>query len=602
MWLAARRFNRITETSIALRFDNAGLIQELRSEIGERERAEARLLQNQKRIEFIVEERTAALRDTNAQLVQEIKGREKSEEALRVSEEKYRDLVENINDLIYAIDKDGIVTYVSPTIEQILGYQPEDIIGQAFVAIIHPEDLCRVKRQFGRVLSGKLEPQAYRVRKKDGSHCWVEVSSRPVYRNDMPVGVQGVLTDITEKKHLEAKLNQAHKMEAIGTLAGGVAHDLNNILSGLVSYPQLVLMELPEDSPIRSSILVIQESGEKAAAIVQDLLTLARRGVSTTKVVNLNNIIEEYLKSPEHNHLVSHYPHIDFTVDLDPGLLNLSGSRVHLSKSIMNLVLNAAEAVGERGRVEITTENRYIDMGMTALPRLTEGDYILLSVKDNGNGIHPDDINKIFEPFYTKKAMGRSGTGLGMAVIWGTVQDHHGVIDVESTPGEGTTFYLYFPATRQAVAERISDHADAVTEGLGETVLVVDDVAEQRNIAGSMLSKLGYAVTTAASGEEAIDCLKAQNYDLLVLDMIMEGGMDGLETYRQAIRIRSGQRAIIVSGFSETDRVREAQTLGAGSYLKKPYLMNHLGRAVRLELDRRLVRNIGENPGVREAE
>ena len=422
----------------------------------------------------------------NAQLVKEIEGRQKSEAALRESEEKYRDLVENINDLIYAIDKDGVVTYVSPTVEQILGYRPDEIIGRAFMKLIHPEDIQRIIQRFGWVMEGKIEPQDYRVLKKDGSHGWVRVSSRPVYRDGAPIGLQGVLTDITETKRLEMKLKQAHKMEAIGTLAGGVAHDLNNILSGLVSYPQLLLLELPSDSPLRSSIKTIQKSGEKAAAIVQDLLTLARRGVSATEMVNLNTIVQEYMESPEYAQLMTHYPGVILPCGSGAGIcLNVRGSRVHLAKTLMNLVVNAAEAVDSQGEVFIATKNKHVDTRSSSMPQLVEGDYVSLSIKDNGIGIQPEDINKIFEPFYTKKAMGRSGTGLGMAVVWGAVQDHQGYIDVESSPGKGSTFYLYFPATRQAPEEEMLYDSEVAINGRGESVLVIDDVVEQRKIAGS---------------------------------------------------------------------------------------------------------------------
>jgi signal transduction histidine kinase/ActR/RegA family two-component response regulator/HAMP domain-containing protein len=390
-----------------------------------------------------------------------------------------------------------------------------------------------------------------------------------------------------ERRRLETRLQQAKKMEAIGTLAGGVAHDLNNILSGIVSYPDLLLMDLPKDSPMRKPINTILASGQKAAAIVEDLLTLARRGVTANRVVNLNNIVDEYLKSPEHAKLFAVHYNVQLESNLEKPLLNVLGSPVHLSKTIMNLVSNAAEAMPDGGTITLTTENRYIDCPVKSYDyydEVEEGDYVVLSVIDQGIGISPEDMDRIFEPFYTKKKMGRSGTGLGMAVIWGTVKDHGGYIDIESSGERGTTIRLYFPATREEPVKYWGRLSIQHYMGKGESILIVDDVKEQREIASSMLRKLGYSAISVSSGEEAIRYIKWNSVDLLLLDMIMVPGIDGLETYRRILEIRPGQKAVIASGFSETERVREAKRLGAGAYVKKPYIMERIGIAIRDEL------------------
>ena len=389
----------------------------------------------------------------------------------------------------------------------------------------------------------------------------------------------------TEREQLETKLQRARKMEALGTLAGGVAHDLNNILSGLVSYPELMLMDLPPDSPLQRPMKTMKDSGEKAAAIVQDLLTLARRGVAVTEVVSLNRIVREYLMSFEFKKLKADCPTVRFENVLAKDLLHINGSPVHLSKTLMNLVSNAAEAIPGSGHVTIETESRYVDRPISGYDDVEEGDYAVLSVTDDGIGISSDDTERIFEPFYTKKVMGRSGSGLGMAVVWGTVKDHQGYIDVQSTKGRGTRFTLYFPVVREEMALPKPKSTLADLTGRGEHILVVDDVRQQREIASDMLEKLGYKVTTVESGEEAVAYLRANTVDLLVLDMIMEPGMDGLETYRQVLAIHPGQKAVIASGFSETQRVKEAQRLGAGMYVKKPYTLDKIGQAVRQQLD-----------------
>ena len=387
-----------------------------------------------------------------------------------------------------------------------------------------------------------------------------------------------------DQRQLEIQLRKSQKMEAIGTLAGGVAHDLNNILSGIVSYPELLLMDVPPESPLRQPLLTIQESGLKAAAIVQDLLTLARRGVSVTEVTNLNQLIEQYLKSPENHKILEYHPGVKVETCLQPKIFNILGSPIHLSKTIMNLVSNAAEAMPSGGAIHITTENQYIDRPIKGYDTVAEGDYVKLTVSDNGVGISPEVIDRIFEPFYTKKTMGRSGTGLGMAVVWGTVKDHDGYIDVQSELGEGTAFTLYFPITRKKLPTEKPDILADMYMGKGESILVVDDVKQQREIASRMLKKLGYNVLSVPSGEEALIYLQENTADLLVLDMIMNPGIDGLETYKKILKFHPRQKAIIASGFSESRQVKAAQKMGAGSYLKKPYSFEKIGLAVKAEL------------------
>lgn len=250
----------------------------------------------------------------------------------------------------------------------------------------------------------------------------------------------------------------------------------------------------------------------------------------------------------------------------------------------MNLVSNAAEAMPEGGNLKISTENKYVDTQIKGHEDIGEGDYIVLTIQDEGLGIAPDDMDRIFEPFYTKKKMGHSGTGLGMSVVWGTVKDHNGFIDFKSTIGKGTTFKIYFPVTRKAL-QNVTDAFDIKRlHGNNESILVVDDVEVQRVIATSILTQLGYSVHSVGSGEEALEYLKDHTVDLLVLDMIMAPGINGLETYRRTLEFRPTQKAIITSGFSETDLVRQAQALGAGRYLKKPYAIDKIGIAVKNEL------------------
>jgi signal transduction histidine kinase len=388
-----------------------------------------------------------------------------------------------------------------------------------------------------------------------------------------------------ERRCLEEQLKQAVKMEAIGKLAAGVAHDLNNILSGLVTYPDILLLDLPEDSQLRQFLLIIKQSGEKAAAIVQDMLTLSRQGMAEKKVININQVIDDYLHSPEYRQLRANQPLVRLEVDLQEELLNINGSPVQLSKTLMNLVINAFEANLVEGTVRIATRNGYLDQPREGYERISEGEYVVLTVSDTGIGIGAEDLSKIFEPFYTKKKLGRSGTGLGMTLIWSAVKDHGGFLDIRSAEGRGSTFEIYFPATRREVSAKEPLFTLEDCRGT-ESVLVVDDIPEQRDIATMMLQKLGYTVLSVASGEAAVEYLQDKKVDILVLDMIMAPGIDGCETYSLIIKEHPGQKAIIASGFSESERVKEAQRLGAGEYIKKPYTLDKVARAIRAELDR----------------
>jgi len=527
------------------------------------------------------------------ELTDEIEQRIHAEKALRKSEERYRDLVENISEIIFTVDKKGLLTYVSPAVESILGYSPSEIIGKPIQGVIYQQDLQFVMARFQKALSGIKSPAEYRVYKKSGEICWVYSSSKPIFDEKGVCGLQGMATDIDdrkraekEKKGLEKKLARSQKMEALGLLAGGVAHDLNNVLSGVINYPELLLMNLPAESPMKKSLLAIQNSGLKAAAIVQDLLNLTRRGVNVNEVLNLNDVISDHLRSPEHKKTISYHPGVDVETNLEPDLLNIKGSPVHLKKAVMNLLSNAVEAQPGGGWITISTENRYVDSPIKGYDNIDEGDFAVLRIEDNGTGIAVEDLENIFEPFYTKKEMGRSGTGLGMTVVWTTVQDHQGYINIESTIGKGTAFELYFPVTREGIAKEKVSISRKDYMGRGETILVVDDIKEQREVASIILKTLDYFVTSVSSGEEAVEYIKNNSVDLLVLDMIMGLGMDGLDTYKKILEIHPSQKAIIASGFSETDRVKEVQRIGAGAYVKKPYTLEKIGLAVKTELER----------------
>ncbi len=541
------------------------------------------------KLEKRVHERTLQLVKSNKVLKQEIVERQRAENALRQSEEKYRLLVENADTAIF-IAQNKIIKFPNPRAIEMSGYSADELPGLSVLDLIHPEDQNIVfggNRQ--KLKNGFPKTCIFRIINKNKEMLWAQLNTVRITWEGQPATLN-FLKDITEQKKLEDRLQRAKKMEAIGTLAGGVAHDLNNILSGIVSYPELLLLDIDEDSPLRKPLVTIRESGQKAATIVQDLLTLARRGVCITEVINLNQVINQYLNSPEHQNLIAYHPNVRIETVLEENMLNTLGSSVHLSKVIMNLISNAAEAMPEGGRIQISTKNCYVDSPLEGYNTVDEGDYVVVTVSDNGMGIASTDIDRIFEPFYSKKKMGRCGTGLGMAVVWGAVKDHKGYIDVKSTVGTGTTFKLYFPVTRRELA--VDDRLSSIKElmGNGESILVVDDVREQREIACGMLKKLGYQVKSVSGGEAAVTFLKDNKVDLMVLDMIMLPGIDGLETYKRSIQVQPELLTIIASGYAETRRVREAQKLGAGEYIKKPYSLLRIGQAVKNELSKKSTR------------
>ena len=543
------------------------------------------------------------LREKNAQLKNEITERKKVEETIRESEEKFRKLFETLSEGVFVIDEEtGQILDVNKIATLIYGYSREEFLNMKNTDVSAEPDKTR---KATHDVPSHI-PVRYH-KKKDGTIFPAEMAVSSYMFKEHKV-VIATVHDITDRMKAEEErekfaelITRAQKMESLGLLAGGVAHDLNNILSGLVTVPQLVGMHidvileaLEEKSPLRKQLSElkkpvesIRESGQKAADVVQDLLTLARSGIAIMEVLNLNGIVKTQLSSPEFDRLKALNPNIQFRTNLKSDLLNIRGSEIHLLKSLMNLVTNAAEAMPQGGKVTITTRNRYIDKPIKGYDTVEEGDYAVLKVSDNGTGISYEDLQRVFEPFYTNKEMGRSGTGLGMSVVWGTMKDHNGYIDVDSIEGEGTTFTLYFPATREEVEKGKAVISIEGLKGKGETILVVDDVEEQREIVSQILTKLGYNVKVVSSGEGAIKYLRKDSADLLVLDMLMEPGIDGLDTYEGILEIHPKQKAIIASGYAETDRVKEAQRLGAGVYVKKPYTLEKLGMVVREELDKK---------------
>ena len=551
--------------------------------------------------EVILEYRNKLILDKKGQpkavqgAARDVTRRVKYEKALKESEERYKEIVKYAPAGIFETDPvNSKFISVNDVMCTYTGYTEDEFLQMDPFALLNEESTEKAKKLFGTVFSGEKNPPPaeYTIHGKDGREITVLTHSRVFFENGQPKKVMTVAHDLTEtrkaeeeKKALEVKLQNAQKLEALGTLAGGVAHDLNNILSGIVSYPDLLLLDIEENSPLKQPLLTIRRSGEKAAEIVQDLLTLARRNVAHKELVNLNQIVNEFIASPEYSKIMYDRDDLHVETNLRDGIFNMVGYSTHLSKTVMNLVANAADAMPAGGGITISTRECYVDTPYTGFEVIPQGEYNIIEISDTGIGMPLSELNKIFEPFYTKKALGRSGTGLGMSVVWGTVKDHDGFIDIISEEGSGSTFRLYFPISRSEVKPPPSVYIEDYI-GKGESILIIDDAQEQRHLVKRMMQRLGYDVYTAASGEAAVEMIKDRPFDVLILDMIMPPGMDGLETYRRILKIVPHQRAIIASGYAETEHVHAAQRIGAGSYIKKPFTLEKIGLAVRAELDK----------------
>ena len=520
-----------------------------------------------------------------------LNGLQKTIQELDASGKKYRQIFENILDVYFETTLEGKILVVSPSVESVSDYTMEAVKGKSLFDIYaDPEQ----RHQTIRILShqGYLNDHEDQLRNRDGSPHYCSINARLLFDDHgSPDKIIGILRDISEKKgmekeknELEERLNRSQKMEALGLLAGGVAHDLNNILSGIVTYPEVLCMDLDPKDPMYQSLDMIRSSGQKASEIVQDLLTLSRRGVVSKDVLDFNELVTSFLKTPEYRKILSFHPNIGVVKLLGADMPFVKGSGVHLEKALMNLVSNAAEAHLDAGQITIRTRNRHLDIPLNGYDKVEKGDYLVLSVKDEGTGICENDLLHIFEPFFTKKVMGRSGTGLGMAVVWGTVQDHDGYIDITTSEEGGPTFELYFPVCHEAIGRELTPVDIDSLKGQGEKILIIDDIESQRKIAEVAVKKLGYQAVSVSSGEAAVQYLEKNSADLLLLDMIMDPGIDGFETFRRIRVKKPGQKAIIASGYSQTRQVEETLALGAGQYLKKPYTLEELCLAIQQEL------------------
>jgi two-component system, cell cycle sensor histidine kinase and response regulator CckA len=556
-------------------------------DISERKKIESENKRYKDHLKDLVHDRTSALSEANKKLTEEMHERQKSEKLVKQSEERYRTLFETMHDGMAMIDLNEKFCFANAAACKIFGYTKDELMGKSILDLVTDDFQKKILSETRKRLKGDPGGYEITIKNPDGKEKDIFSSVSPFRDQDGNItAFFGVITDITEQKRadkekseLKEKLVNAQKMEALGVLAGGVAHDLNNILGPLVVYPQMIIKQIGSDHPQSERIKSIEITAKRAADVVQDLLTMARRGRYEMEQVEMNNIIESYIESPHLLDLKSRFPNISIDVDLHEDTYSVFGSHTHLHTMIMNLIINAMDAMPEGGKLKIKSEIKYLTRLAGGFSNIDPGKYNVITVEDTGIGIDKKHIDRIFEPFYSRKELGRSGSGLGLAIVYGVVKDHNGYIDVRSELTQGTEFIIYLPVIEKSVTDQVMENI-ADIRGT-ELILVVDDLDEQRELSQAVLQSLGYNVKTVENGRKAVRYIKNNCVDVLLLDMIMEPGFDGLDTYREVISFKPNQKTIIVSGYSETDRVKEAEKLGVKKFIKKPYTMQQLGKAIR---------------------
>ena len=498
-------------------------------------------------------------------------------------------ILSNSKELMWAIDSRLNVTVICGAPGHISGNNAQALLNKPLTSILPEDARDRFNTHIRENLPFSMECL---ISNGENSTLPVQILAEPIYGSGQDT-FHGIIRDFSDQKKLqtlEKKLNSSKKLNDLGRLAGSVAHDLNNILAGIATYPEILLLDDSLEPKVRKSLTIIKESGREASNVVSDLLTISKGIKEEFQVLNINTIIERFMAAHEFKKIKAPYENVAIDRHLEPELLNISGSYMHIEKSIMHLLINALEetaAKAGQGKIVLSTANHYVDRekdGHTE-KNLPPGEYVMLEVLDAGKGIPENCLNKIFDPFFTKKEMGRSGTGLGLTLVKNTVLNYRGKIFVTSDKN-GTKFTLLFPALRPE--QPITNKPASIKEikGNGETLLVVDDLASQCKIAETILKNLGYKVFSVTSGIDALDFIMQTPVDLLILDMVMAPSISGLETYRRIKKIRPDQKAIIASGHSESEDVLKALSLGAGTFIKKPYTILDVGIAVKEELDR----------------
>lgn len=512
--------------------------------------------------------------------------RKRSEEALRESEEQFRTLVDGLRDLIFALAPDGTVTALNLAFEDITGWPRDQWLGKPFVELLHPDDAPHALALLGQVLRGQQPPTAQlRVRTSQGDDRVGEFHTSVQLRDGEIVGILGIVRDITDRLRLEEQLRQAQKMEAVGRLAGGVAHDFNNILTAISSYSELLLADFASEDPRRADVEEIRKATDRAAALTRQLLAFSRRQVLQPKVVDLNAVIagaEKLLRR-----LIGE--DIALVTRLDRGLGTVRADAGQLEQVIMNLAVNARDAMQTGGTLTLETENVVIEASTLAAEEriVAPGRYVLLRVRDTGVGMDADTRRHLFEPFFTTREKGK-GTGLGLATVYGIVKQSGGFIWVDSEPGRGARFRIYLPRVDEVAPPAEARVAGAEPAAGTETILLVEDEDAVRAVARESLRRRGYKVLEANNAEAALAAAAGfeGHIALLLTDVVMPG-LSGRALADRLATQRPATRVLYMSGYTDDAIVQHGVLEPGLSFLQKPFTPDVLAQRVREVLDQR---------------
>jgi len=519
-----------------------------------------------------VELQHRTLENTNAAYRQEIIERRRTEEALRESEEKYRELVENASDAI-VVARDGMLCFVNSRAIALSGYTEKELLSNPFITVVHPQDRDMVQLFSLQGLSGEPVPMGYTFRclHKDGSVKWVEPSAVQISWEGAPATLN-FLRDITEKHRLEEEVLKVQKLEAIGVLAGGIAHDFNNFLASIMGNISLVKTDVSQDDKIYHLLEEAEEASKRAKALTQQLLTFSKGGAPVKEVTTISDVIVGCSTFALSGSKVG----CDFNlpVDLWPVKIDIG----QINQVIQNIIINANQAMPEGGAIRISATNITVDMNH-GLP-LQPGNYVLLSFQDSGSGIPEMNINKIFDPYFTSK---ENGSGLGLTTAYSIIKRHDGHITVDSQVGIGTIFNVYLPSSKEELQKKAED-ARIDIQGKGK-ILAMDDEEMIRSLIQEMLDRMGYKVELASDGEEAIGLYQrakeaGEPFDAVILDLTVPGAMGGKETIGRLCQIDANVKAIVSSGYSIDPVMSNYEKYGFCGVVEKPYNLQKLGETL----------------------
>ncbi len=510
--------------------------------------------------------------------------RKAADDALRESQEKYRTILESIEEGCFETDIDGNLTFFSNPFLKTLGYSRDELRGRNTSRYTSPDTAEKMNRITERLKeTGKPENVAdYDVIRKDGSNVSLELSVSLLKDQDgLPMGYRGILRDVSERKKteeekhkLETQLQQAQKMESIGTLAGGIAHDFNNILMGIQGNASLMLLKIDSEHPNHEKIKNIEKYVQNGTALTKQLLGFARRGKYLIKATDLNEIIDK-----SSSLFARTKKEIRIHTDLYEDLWTAEVDRGQIDQVLLNLYVNAWQAMSNGGDLYLQTENVILDRSYVKPYKVEPGRYAKISVSDTGVGIDKKTQERIFEPFFTTKEMGR-GTGLGLASVYGIIKSHGGYINVYSEKERGTVFTIYLPASAKEVLIDEEDSPARPIKGTG-TILLIDDEKMILDVGLELLEELGYTVLSAMSGQEAIDVFQKDqdNIDLVIMDMIMPG-MGGGETFDRLKEINPEVKVLLSSGYSINGQATKIIRRGCDGFIQKPFNMNQLAEKI----------------------